>query len=261
MEELIMKKSKKGSPKFLTKLESDYLYIKRQYETLALQVDERTSGTMHHDEEGPVYEFGGLYSLLSIKQRRSQEMMKLCCERIEYNRRKNNSKVDSFIYFDRNLHLWTEATSYGCGMCILEYYTGVDVIGGKHDCFDIDVGTRLYMRIYIGENEAYMRAESDLGDVYYFELNKFSMLYNEVDEPECAIHFTKSGNGDLWEVGRRVIVVFDRSRELSYISTFPMNDTPQIASLSGDDDSDKPEATADVKEEAADVKEEIPATE
>ena len=123
-----MKESKKESPRFLAELESNYLYIKKQYEKLASLMEEKSSGEMHPDDDATVYEYGGLYSLMSIKQPMSQERMKWQCEHIY----KQESAIDSSIHFERNIHFWDgEAFSYGCGVC------DVEVLGGTSESFDM----------------------------------------------------------------------------------------------------------------------------
>ena len=240
-----MSKSQKVTPRFLTELESNYLYIKQQFERLAAFMEGKSSGEMHPDDDATVYEYGSLYSLLSIKQPMSQEQMKWRCERIEENRRKDKSPLDSFIDFERNVHLWNEATSYGCGICDIE------VLGGISECFDINVDTRLKLHIYIGETDAYMKAKSDHGDVYYFELNRFSMLYNEINEPGADHPFSEPGNGPAREHGTGVIVVFDKSRKLSHTSEFLLPGFTDRVTTACDESPVVPESTAETKEDAS----------
>ena len=240
-----MSKSKQAAPRFLTELENNYLYIKKEYEQLAAFLEGKSSGEMHPDDDATVYEYGSLYSLMSIRQPASQEQMKYQCELIE-NRCKSRSTTDSIIHFERNVHIWNlETTSYGCGVCVLE------VLGGTSESFDINVDTRLKLSIYIGETSAYIRAESEQGSSHYFMLNKFSMLYNEVGEPGYDMPFTEPGNGPARETGKRIVVVFDRVRKLSYTSDFPFHGTPEEAPSTDCEDSDKAESTADIKEEAS----------
>ena len=237
-----MSKSKQVAPRFLTKLESDYLYIKQQYEKLAAFMEGKSSGEMHPDDDATIYEYGGLHLLLSIKQPMSQEKMKWLCEHIY----RGEPAKNSIINFDRNVHYWNEESmSYGCGVCIVE------LLGGIGECFDINVDTRLKMRIYIGDGNAFMETTSDEGKVYYFELNEFSMIYNEVNEPGYDMPMNEPANGPVNETDERVFVVFDRSRELSYFNRFPLHSTPEAMSIAKDEGSDESGSTSDTKEEVS----------
>ena len=208
-----MKKSKKESPRFLAELESKHPYVKKEYERLAAFIEGKPSGDMHPEDDAPVLEYGMLSTLMSTKQSLLQDNMGLICEDIK----KNVCSVGSVIHFERNAHRWgMETASYGRGICELTALCNNTDRPNITDCFDIDVDTRLKLSIYIGAEYAFMKVTSDKGNVYYYELDKFNLLYNEVGEPGYTVPFDEPRNGPATETGMRVIVLFDKSKKLSF---------------------------------------------
>ena len=231
-----MKKIKKASP-IVTHFENNYLYIKNLYERLESLIEGKTSKASHPDD-ATVYEYGGLYSLLSIKQPESQKRMEALCEKIIEKNDQQPSEECSIIHFDRNFHTFNfKVYSYGCGVCVLK------PLGGVSDCFDINTDTRLKVRIYIDFCGAYLRAESDHGDVFYFELSEFGMLYREVEGPDTSMPCTEKGEPTK-ETGEGVFVVYDKSKGLSFTSEFDILNPSLDASMFNGEECEKAESTS-----------------
>ena len=240
-----MKKEKKVSPRFLTALERKYLYIRKQYERLEFFVENKTTKAEHPADDAPYYEYGGLYNLLSIKQPESQERMEASCTQIENENNNEPSEKCAVIRFDRNiLSFGGEGYSLGCGVCELKTSSGIS------DCFDINVDTRLKLTIYISLIGAYMKAESDHGDVYYFQLSEFRMLHREIEE--SGVPCTGQGECPVVETGVGAYIVYDRSERISYACEVNFNEGSVVESMPCEEGSENVKATADAKEEASD---------
>lgn len=170
----------------LEKQKENYKFIIEVFQRLAVQLSKFYPDTASLKENvEQVHEWACLPLIKNIKQGMTQEQMEAICKSIH-----EDAYDDPYVIieFDEGDFIWDERLILlNHAVVEIEIYSD-DPLGGRSDCLDLRLGSRMNATIYMhdkdGWAQAFLKATGDDGKDYYFELSRFAMLFLRIHDPE-----------------------------------------------------------------------------